>query len=127
MVGWNDEPGCVLAGRRANCVFVTLLILVPEIAFAEVALADLVLLLLIVATRLQPGGLFLVTDVQEDLENGYTAGREHLLELIDLAEALLGCFVGDHFVPARHEHVLIVRAVEDTDAAMPGHRRVGSP
>src|SRR5438132_11330440 len=61
--------------------------------------------------------LFLVRDVQAELDHGRAALDELLLEFVDLAVAPLDHRRGREVVNASDQHVLVVGAVEDADEA----------
>src|ERR1700733_15873158 len=123
----NDEPGRVLLAGRGDRIFVILLIFAPVDALVEVALADLVVLLLVVAARLQPRGLFLVAYVEKELQDGDAVTVQHLFKLIDLAKSPLRHLVADRLMYPRQQHVLVMRAIEDAETAEQGLRGMRAP
>ena len=81
----------------------------------------------VVALAFETALLFFPADVQKKFEDGDAVAVQHLFELIDLAETPFCHLVGDEFVHARHQHILVMGAIEDADGAETRHRSVDAP
>ncbi len=85
------------------------------------------MLVWIVDAGLQAASLFLVGDVEEELEDEDVVVGEHGLEL-DMSSRCWWTFLREHeLVDAGDEDVFVVGAVEDADHAARGTGGVGAP
>ena len=85
------------------------------------------MLLRVVEAHLEARALLVAADVQVELHDAGGVGGEMRLEGVDALVSVLPDLLGHELLDPDHEHVLVVRPVEDTDAALAGSRGVHSP
>src|ERR1700730_13607832 len=71
--------------------------------------------------------LLFLADMQEKLENSNSILGQHPLEIVDLTIALAPDLLVNQVVHSHDEHVLIMRAVEDSDVAQVRYGFVDAP
>src|SRR3954447_4486061 len=128
VVGGDHVPRRVLRARRGQHLRERRLVLVPVLALPDVVRVELPVLLRIVDPPEEPAALLLLREVQEQLHDREAVLDEEALPVVDLAVAPLPHAVvaggggqllagEDLRVDAHHEHLLVMRAVEDRDLA----------
>src|SRR5436853_247042 len=118
-IGRHDRPRRPFGAGGGDRLGIGGLVLVPLLARVDVAALELPALGGVVDARLQPLALLVLRDVEHELENHRTGLAEHALEVVDVRVALARLLRRDGAVDRRHQHVLVVAAVED------GHRPAG--
>ena len=68
-----------------------------------------------------------MTDVEKELEDDRAVGGEHAFPIVDLVVAGAPGLLGHQVVHAHHQHVFVMRAVEDCDLAHPRGLLVAPP
>jgi len=96
-------------------------------ALLEVVGGELPAAVGIVQPGLQAPRLLRAVDVQEELDDRGAFVGEHPLERTDVLVAATPARLGHQPVDPHHQHVLVVRAVEDRDLAIGRHVRVHPP
>ena len=122
MVRRHDIPGRIFVVAAGHRHLVRFSVGVPIAAFLDVGPAELPPFFGIVQSRLQPLALLLLADVQEHLDDRRAAFVEHLLELVDSLVAAFPFLLGHEIVDANHQHVFVVRTVEDADEPLARRR-----
>ena len=106
-----------MGGAAGERHFVGLHVVVPQRPVLEVGRVELPALLGNLDALGQAFGLLLLGDVEHELQDPGAIVGEHLLEGVDLVIALLDHVSGRIAPHLHHQHVLVVRAVEDADVA----------
>ena len=109
----DDEPGRLLGTASGQDFLVSRRVIVPELSFHVIGLADLPLLGRIVEPFLEATQLLLFGDVQVELEDMGVVLDKSLLERVYLVVSAGPDRLRDQVVDADDEHVLVVGAVED--------------
>ncbi|MPM82523.1 hypothetical protein SDC9_129584 [bioreactor metagenome] len=126
-VGGHNGPGRPWRVRGSQQPAVGLLVVVPLGAHLEVVLVELPVLAGVVQPLLQPLALFVLADVQHELDDHRAGLAEHALEVVDLRIAL-GLLLGrEPAVDHGHQHILVLAAVEEHDLARTRHLLVNAP
>ena len=127
VIGRNDLPGRVPRARRAQAFLVRFHVRLPVVTLAHVGLAELPVLVRLLDAGQEALPLFVLREVEEELEDPCAISMEMLLELHDGAISIppdgplvdqLGREVlasKDLRMHTDDEHLLVVRTVEDPD------------
>src|SRR5439155_14917097 len=75
----------------------------------------------------EPLGLLLLGDMQHEFENARSILMEKILERVDLVIAPLDRLAGNKLPDLDDQHVLVMRAVEDSEKALGRNRFVNAP
>jgi hypothetical protein len=109
----NDVPGGVLRARQGHGVLVRVHVLRPQLAFGVVAFADLPIPRRVVEPLLEARQLLFRADVEKELQNGRAVLRQHRFEVVDQVVAFRPHRTWHELVHAHHEHILVMRSIED--------------
>src|SRR6266446_8085843 len=126
-VGWHHVPGGMRATGRADHVLVGRHVLVPELALGDVLHGEFPALARLIEPIEQASALLLPRHMKKELENAGAAAGEVVLEGADVLEPLLPDLPPDqlgrkilarqHFrMDPHHQHLLVMGAIENTDA-----------
>src|SRR5262245_19932212 len=126
-VGGNDVPGRFLGAGQPQCVLECLGIVVPQFALGIVAFADLPIPLRIIEPGSEALQLFLRADMEEELDDFHAVFAEQFLELPDPGVALAPYRLGHKLVDPDHQHVLVMRPVENRDLPLGRFMQVNAP
>src|SRR5580698_1089418 len=128
VIGGDDVPGSVVGAGLAKDGFIGANVVVPEFALAVVVFADLPVAGGIVEAFFEALELLFWADVEKEFEDARVVLMpQQLFEFVDGAVALRPDALRDEVVHAHHQHVFVVRAVEDGDLAAVGGMRMNSP
>ncbi len=142
MVGGDDVPGRVLGGGVVEGLLKGLLVIVPVLALLHVVHGELPVFVRAVDALQKALLLLLFRYVEEELQDHRAVEVQVALHLVDRAVAVLPERIVNvlHRLDARnalienilgmhagHQHLFVVRAVEDADAAPLGHGFIRSP
>ncbi|KAG1647661.1 Ribonuclease VapC9 [Nymphon striatum] len=112
-IGRNHVPRRLFGAGLSKHLGERCLVVVPELAFFEIAGRELPVLLRLVQARLQAFFLLVLGNVQVELGDRRAFVGQQLLELADVAVAAAPLILGDIAVHPHDEHVFVVAAVED--------------
>lgn len=127
MVGGNHVPGRVQGGAVADRVRVRRLVVVPAQPLPHVGRGKLPALVRLFQTGFQAPLLLRAPDVQKELEDGDAALRQRMLPMVDRVVARAPHRLRDQPFDPDHQHVLVVRAVEDPHHPPRRHALVVAP
>jgi hypothetical protein len=117
VVGGHDEPRGVLGGASAEGGLVGVGVGAPQLALVPVARRQFPELLRRLLAGEQALFLLVLRDVQVELHHDHAGVVQQLLEGVDVGVALLPDRLGHVPVDPDHEHVLVVRPVEERHPA----------
>ena len=123
----HHVPRCCVGVGFGQQFGVGVLVIGPELAFFKVLRIEFPVLLRVVQPRLQARLLFVLRDMQEELDDDGAGLGQHPLEVADMRKpplALLPVYPAMH---PRYQHIFVLAAVEDDDLALPRHRHVDAP
>src|SRR5208337_3465333 len=127
MVRWDHVPWRIAGAGGVHRVLERLNVVVPQCPLRIVGFADFPVARRVVEALRETRKLLLLADVEEELEDRRSVFGEQGLEV---ANALVAGGPGslvDKLVDPRHQHVLVVRTVEDRDLAMPRSMGMDAP
>ena len=81
----------------------------------------------VIEPPLEAPKLFLRADVQEDFDDVGATGHQFLLESVDHRVTLSPDLLGNELMHAGHQHILVMRAVENDDLALLRHLLFDAP
>ena len=117
----------MLGAGCAHRVLERLDVVIPQRPFEIVGFADLPVAVRVIEALRETGELFLPADVQEEFEDSHAVFGEQRLEVADALVARHPGLLVDQLVDPRHQHVLVVRAVEDDDLTLSRRMGVDAP
>src|SRR5207248_3249570 len=106
-------PRRILSAGPRKRLLVGLHVLWPQRAIGVIGLADLPLALRILETLPEAVELLVLADVQEDLDDVCPAVDQVVFEIADPTVTLRPDAFGYEVVHTHHQHVLVMRAIED--------------
>src|SRR5271166_3865848 len=102
-------------------------VVVPQLPFGIIGFADLPVARRVIKALRETCELLLLADVEEEFEDRGPIFGEQCLEVADAPVARGPGRLVDELMDPRHEHVLVMRTVEDRDLAMPRGMRMHAP
>src|SRR5213592_557596 len=127
VVGRDHVPGRGPRAAAREELLVGRHVPVPERPLLQIARRELPVLARVGQALEEPAALLALADVEEELQDEGAVLGEDALEAVDLIVALAYDRARHGAMHARHQHVLVVRAVEDRDVPAPRGGAVRAP